>query len=354
MKKYDVVYKNLILKEKRTDIAVKDGKIAYIGELDCEGIDCHGLTVRQGLFDIHTHGLNGIDTMDNNTEELLMSYARAGTTSVCPTTTTESRERMAELLNTPIKEVGARFRGYHLEGPYINPDRQGGLNGNYARLPDLAEFNHFDNVSIITVAPELDGAMEYIRKSRARVCVGHTVAGYDTVIEAVEAGACCVTHLFNAMPSLHHREPSVLGGAYDGGLYVQLITDGVHIHPSVVRMCYKLFGAERMIIISDSIRSAGLPDGEYESGGKAIYVKDGISRIADGNLAGSNATLLKCVFEAVRMGIPEDDAFKMASETPAKMLGIKYGKVEVGYDCDLILLDGESLKRVIIGGKIIE
>lgn len=354
MEKYDVVYKNLLLDGKCVDIAARGGKIAFIGQCEEDGIDCHSLTVKAGLFDIHTHGILGHETMDNKLDELTLAYAKAGTTSVCPTTTTKSKEEMANLLLTPIKTNGAKFRGYHLEGPFINPKKCGALNPENARLPDLSEFNGYDNVALITIAPELDGALDYIQKSKAKVCVGHTVADYETVVNASKAGAVCVTHLFNAMPGLHHREPSVLGGAYDSGMYVQLITDGVHIHPSVVRMIYKLFGADRMIIISDSIRSAGLPDGEYESAGLKVFVKDGVSRIANGALAGANATLFECVQSAINMGIPEADAFKMASETPAKMLGVKCGKIEVGYDCELLLLDGSKIEKVIIDGKIVE
>ena len=178
---YDVVYKNLVLNHKKVDIAVKDGKIACIGDVASDGVDCKGLTVRQGLFDIHTHGMLGIDTMDGRIDELLLAYAKAGTTSVCPTTTTESQERMIKIIKTPVGSVGARFRGYHLEGPFINPDKQGGLNGNCARLPNLDEFNHYDNISLITRAPELEGAIDYIKNSRAKVSIGHTVAGYDKV-----------------------------------------------------------------------------------------------------------------------------------------------------------------------------
>ena len=228
------------------------------------------------------------------------------------------------------------------------------MNEQHIRLPDISEFESFDNISLITVAPEIEGAIDYIKASKSIVCIGHTDADYDTVCRAADAGAKCITHLFNTMPSLHHREPSVLGAAFDKGMYVQLITDGIHIHPSVVRIVHKLFGSDRMIIISDSMRATRLADGEYDLGGEQMIVKNSIARTKGGALAGSTATLFDCVKCAINFGIDEDEAYKMASETPAKMLGLNCGKIEVGYDCDLIILENNNIKNVIIKGEIFQ
>ena len=182
----------------------------------------------------------------------------------------------------------------------------------------------------------------------------HTDCDYETAICVIDNGAKCLTHTYNAMPTLHHRNPGPIGAAVEKHIYAQLICDGFHISKPVVLATYKIFGADRLTLISDSIRSAGLPDGEYESGGLKVFLKDGAARLADGTIAGSSATLFDCVKTAVKFGIPFDDAVKMASETPANMLGIKKGRIEKGYDADLLIVDDEiNLKTVIIGGKVL-
>ena len=185
------------------------------------------------------------------------------------------------------------------------------------------------------------------------VSLGHTDCDYETAISAINNGAKCLTHTYNAMPPLHHRNPGPIGAAFEKHIYAQLICDGFHISKPVVLAAYKMFGADRLTLISDSIRSAGLPDGEYESGGLKVILKDGAARLQDGTIAGSSATLLDCVKTAVKFGIPFEDAVKMASETPANMLGIKKGRIEKGYDADLLIVDNEiNIKTVIMGGKV--
>ena len=186
------------------------------------------------------------------------------------------------------------------------------------------------------------------------VCLGHTDADYETAMRAARAGARCLTHTFNAMPPLHHRQPSLLGAAFDSDMYAQVICDGKHIHPSAIRILYKLFGADRMVLISDSMRATGLADGDYEFGGLTITVKDKTARTQDGALAGSTSTLFECVRCAIEFGIPEKDAFKMASEIPARLMGLNRGVIVTGRDCDLIILnDNNEVDTVIIGGRII-
>ena len=217
----------------------------------------------------------------------------------------------------------------------------------------MSEFADYDNIKLITLAPELDGAIEYIKAFGGVVCLGHTDADYDTAVNAARAGAKCLTHTFNAMPPLHHRSPSLIGAAADFDMYVQVICDGKHIHPAVIRILYRLFGPERMILISDSMRATGLPDGVYELGGQTITVKEKTARTADGALAGSTSSLFECVRCAVDFGIPEPEAFRMASETPARLMGLKRGIIKSGYDCDLIVLDDKNeIDTVIINGNI--
>jgi len=208
-------------------------------------------------------------------------------------------------------------------------------------------------VKIVTIAPETEGGIEFIEKCKCIVSIGHTNADYETTIKAIEAGANCLTHTFNAMPPIHHREPGVIGAAVSKNIYAQVICDGIHIHKGAIQILYKLFGAERMILISDSMRATGFPDGEYELGGLKVYVKGKEARLSDGTLAGSVSTLLDCVKCAMCFGIPEEDAVKMASETPANLLGINKGKIMVGYDADFITVDDKfNLKKVIISGKL--
>ena len=356
MAKYDIVYKNLNIGGKILDLAVKDGKIAKIGKIAAKGIDMGGLEARAGLVDIHTHGMGGIDTMDGDLESLVHLYAKEGTTTVCPTTMTASPEDTAKILSLPFPKGGAKIAGFHAEGPYISDKKAGAQNKEHIRTPDPKELSRFGSVSLVTVAPEVEGAMDYIKceAKNSVICVGHTGADYDTVCRAADAGASCVTHLYNTMPPLHHREPSVLGAAADKNMYVQVISDGIHIHPSVVRLTYKLFTSDRMVLISDSMRATRLPDGEYDLGGQLMKVENSVARTPDGALAGSTSTLFDCVKCAISFGIEPDEAYKMASETPAKLLGLNCGKIEVGYDCDLIVIDKDgNLSSVIIDGKII-
>lgn len=347
------LFKNLNINGEILDVLCRDNKVEKIGEIDGDGIDFHGKRAFAGLVDIHTHGMGGIDTMDAELDKLLKLYANAGTTTVYPTTMTTSHEDIVKVLTAPISEEGAKIAGIHLEGPYISEKHKGAQNAAFIRNPNITEFKDYNRAKIITLAPELSGVIEYIKNMNILVCVGHTDADYETVSLSADAGARCVTHAFNAMPPLHHRLPSVIGAAFDKDMYIQVICDGKHIHPSVIRILYKLFGGDRMILISDSVRATGLPDGKYEFGGQEMTVTNGTAIMPDGALAGSTSTLLDCVKCAIKFGIPEKDAFKMASETPAKMLGLNCGKVAEGYDCDLIVLDDNgNLYTVIIDGKI--
>ena len=348
------LYKNVMLDGILTDLYCEDGIIVSVGRSLEFGIDMGGLSVYPGLVDIHTHGMGGYDTMDARLDALSALYAKSGTTTFYPTTMTASHEALEAVLTAPLPDTGAKIPGFHLEGPYLSPNRSGAQNSAFVRGPDPAEFASFDSAKLITVAPELAGAEEFIRNTSMTVCLGHTDADYETASKAFRAGAKCVSHIFNAMPPLHHREPSVVGAAFDQNAYIQVICDGKHIHPAVIRMLYRLFGAERMILVSDSMRATGLSDGEYEFGGLPVTVTNHTARTRDGALAGSTSTLLECVKCAISFGIPARDAFRMASRTPAEMLGLNCGKIEVGAPCDLICLDREyNLKKVIIDGKVI-
>ncbi len=350
-----MILKNVLFEGRPTDITVESGKITAIAPASAaaSGEDCTGLSVIPGLVDMHAHGCVGKDTMDGEFAEMCEFLGKNGTTSWLPTTMTQSFEAIKAVTEGKTDVPGTNILGFHMEGPYINEKRKGAQNGKFIRNPDLDEFRRLPGMRVVTIAPELEGSMEFIRECGALVCIGHTDADYDTCIRAIEAGANCLTHTFNAMPGIHHRNPGPIGAAVTKNIYVQAITDGLHLHPSVVLMLYKMFGPDRMVIISDSMRATGLGDGTYEFGGQDITVRDGVARTADGAIAGSTSTLWRCVKQAHSFGVPFADAVKMASQTPADMIGApEKGRIAVGADADLILLDKDlEISRVMIGGE---
>ena len=262
---------------------------------------------------------------------------------------------LLKVVNADTAHKGAEIPGFHLEGPYISKKRKGAQNAEFIRPPSLEEFSRFSNVKMITLAPEAPGCPEFIRavSGKTVVSIGHTDCDYPAALEAIECGASCLTHTFNAMPPLLHREPGPIGAAVEKHIYAQLICDGLHVSKAAVLAAYGMFGPDRLVLISDSIRPAGLPDGEYESGGLPVIMKNGEARLKDGTLAGGSATLMTCVKKAVDFGIPKQDAIRMASRTPAEMLGIRKGRIKAGYDADILLVDDDlDIRAVIIRGKI--
>ncbi len=351
MDKY--ILKNARVDGRLTDITVDrtTGRILSVDKTDAPGRDMEGAEIIPGLVDIHSHGCMGYDTMDGDKLAQMSEFLAAhGTTSWCPTTMTATVEHIRHVLcDFPLPKKGAHVLGFHLEGPYIAPKYCGAQRADLAKAPQIGDFEALDRISLMTLAPELEGAMDYIRRVPFPIALGHTSADFETATKAFRAGAVSVTHIFNAMPPLHHREPSVIGAAMMEGAYAQVICDGKHIHPAVILALYRMFGADRITLISDSMRATGLPDGVYELGGQPIVVKDRVARTEGGALAGSTSTLLECVRCAVSFGIPRADAIKMATETPATMLGIKKGRIAPGYDADLLVVNDDlGLHEVIL------
>ena len=344
------VYKNALVNDQLTDIVCEDGVITQVALTDLPGEDLGGARVVAGLVDIHTHGCMGEDMMRGGLEAIARFERAHGVTAFLPTTMAapieDIRRATAEM---PVVADGAAILGYHMEGPYLAEKYKGAQPASVLKSPDLAEFATIPNIRVVTVAAELDGAEEFIEKCGCPVFLGHTAAGYDAASAAFAAGAVGLTHTFNAMSPLHHRDPGPIGAAMDHNAYVQVIGDGLHLHPAVVRMLYRVFGAERMILISDSMAATGMPDGEYMLGSQHTVVKDGAARIKDdGALAGSTATLWDVVQRVIGMGIPAADAFRMASETPARLLGEKRGVIAPGYAADLVVVDDDyNVVRVI-------
>ncbi len=336
-----MILKNCNINGEIKDIRIENGKIREIGQISEHGKDLNGAKVFPGLIDIHTHGCIGYDTMDGSRLTEMSEYlARNGVTSWLPTTMTMEMDTIKSVVNIDIpKTNGAEILGFHMEGPYISRNRRGAQNAAYIKAPDIDEFRSLRNIKMVTLAPEQYKCMSFIKECDAIVSIGHTDADYNCTMQAIELGAKCLTHTFNAMPPMYHRAPGPIGAAIDGDICVQVICDGLHIHKSMIKMLYRTFGRDRMILISDSMRATGLNDGEYEFGGQRITVKRSVARTPDGAIAGSTSTLLQCVRKAIEFGIPEKDAFDMASKTPAELLGLNKGKLEQGYDADIIVTD---------------
>ena len=336
-------FKNAHIKGTLLDFGVENGKFSYFRPAcnTTSGVDLQGAEVIAGLIDIHTHGCMGLDTMDGAEaiEKMSGFYAANGVSCFYPTTMSDYKHRLVEFTAALPQTRGAVPLGYHLEGPFIALSHKGAQAEGPIRDADVNHWELYQNLGLVTLAPEFPGAMEAIEKAKIPVSLGHTGCDYELAMKAFEKGAKCVTHMCNAMPPIHHRKPSLMGAALMSDAYIQVITDGLHLHPAMVQLLYRAFGKDRMILISDCMRATGLPDGTYDLGGQEVTVKNGISQLPNGTIAGSTTTLLGCVKQAVNMGIPVEDALTMASKTPAAMLGLNKGELAVGKDADFVVMD---------------
>jgi len=351
-----LILKNADVFGKICDIKADNGKIVFVGKCVEDGIDLKGKKVIPGMVDTHVHGCVGKEALDCDLEAVCDFFAKKGTTSFLPTTVTASPEALIAATNQKTDFRGAQVLGYHIEGPYISMEYKGAQDPNYVREPSIEEFSKLNNVKVITVAPEIPGAERFIKKVSCMGCVvslGHTSCDYETASEAFSWGAKSLTHTCNAMKGLHHRNPGPIGAAVmRDDTYIELICDTVHVHPAMILTLYRTFGADRVVFISDSLSAAGLPDGMIKSGDLDVYVKDGKATLKDGTIAGSTSTLFECMKKAVEIGIPFEDAVKMASETPAKRINVNKGKIEAGYDADFIILSEDmEIEDVIINGE---
>ncbi len=341
-----------------------DKTITAIGKIDGPAdLDAAGGYVIPGLVDIHTHGAVGEDFSDGRAEGLqpLADYYSAhGVTSYLATTMTLSEEILTPAMHA-IRDFrpagGAKCAGIHLEGPFLSYAKRGAQAAEYLHKPDAALFHRLNEASggqvkLVTVACEEEGALPFIREisQTCSVSLGHTTADYDTAMAGFAAGASHATHLYNGMNSFLHRAPGVIGAAFDADASVELICDGLHIHPAVIRTTYQIFG-DRLNLISDSLRCAGMPDGDYELGGQPIVVKDHKATLLDGTLAGSSISLLDAVRNVVRFGLPLAEAVYAASAAPAQAVRLDAGVLRAGKAADLLVLGQDlSLRAVFVDG----
>ena len=349
------VIKNVRLHGEICDIATDGGKIIEIGRsLPGEGVDFGGAKIYPGLIDTHSHGCIGRDTCEGDLAEMARYYLAHGTTTWYPTTMTVSEEEIIAATEAITEiENGANIPGFHLEGPFINVTYKGAQNEKYIIPPSMELLKKCTAVKKISLAPEVEGSLDFIKECPAVVSLGHTTTDYDTAMAAFAAGAKCLTHTYNCMSPMHHRNPGPIPAGAESGAYAELICDGVHVHPAMVRLLIKLYGTDRVVLISDSVRPAGLGDGVYDLGGIDITVSDGKAYTPGGNLAGSTSMLIDCVKCAIRFGIPEEDAVKMATKNPAELMGLTTkGRIEVGCDADFIIVDDDfNLIKAIARGE---
>lgn len=353
------------------DVHVEGARFAEYVDASADDIDASGCYVIPGLIDLHFHGAVGHDFCDAQDEGIacIAAYeASRGVTAIVPTTMTLPEERLVEIVASIAAHEHApneaAIAGINLEGPFISPAKVGAQNPAFVRGATVEEFDRLQDaaqglIKLIDVAPEEANNLDFIREVEGlvRVSVAHTSATYEQACAAFEAGARQLTHLYNAMPALHHRQPGpIAAGAERTDVTPEIIADGVHVAPAMVRLAFKMFGADRMILISDSLRACGLGDGDYELGGQIFHVEGNRATIENGSLAGSVSDVMACMRTAVQqMGIPLTDAVRAATANPARVLGLSdRGAIKPGYVADAVVLDeGLNIRHIILRGCLL-
>ncbi|MCM1364795.1 MAG: N-acetylglucosamine-6-phosphate deacetylase [Faecalibacterium sp.] len=369
-----MILKNLKYVDK--DLLIQNGSIAVDGErivgFDCVGsdeFDMSGLTALPGFIDIHTHGGSGADACDKSEQSLCTlseHYARHGVTSFCPTTMTLPFDELCDIFTSieqyKGREAAAYIQGINMEGPYVSPKKCGAQNTDFIRAADKDEFyklNSISKISLVDLAPETENAISFAREiSNHTVCsVAHTDATYEETKASFQSGFTHVTHFFNAMTALNHREPGVVGAVFENNsVTAELICDGFHLNEAAVRLAFKVLGDNRCVAISDSLNSADCADGEYMLGGQKVIVKNGKAHLENGTIAGSTANLFDEFKNLLSFGIPFESALKACTINPARVIGVDSicGSIEIGKRADIIFVDSSmNLKHVMIKGRMI-
>ena len=358
-------------------VEIAGGRVLYAGPRKHphgEVIDHGDALICPSLIDIHVHGGAGYDAMDDAPEAMngISNYlAAGGVTGFLATTQTAPRQELLESVKRIFEAMeaglgGARLLGLHMEGPYLSEERRGAQHIDAIRAPDTEELGALHAAAggllrIVTLAPEVPGALgaiSWLADNGVVASAGHTDADYDTALAAFGHGLSHVSHLYNGMRGLHHRDPGILGAALtDGRVSVELIADGLHIHPAALRLAALCKGPAKTVLVSDSIKPAGLPDGEYTYRGRRMMLRDGLVRLPDGVIAGSSIRLN----DAVRMMVEEAgfsvlEAVQMASHSPARVLRLTPGKGRLaeGSDADITIMDWDfNVKETIVGGDTV-
>lgn len=356
------------------DLVIRDGRVVFGAAPlpEEEVLDAQGAYALPGLVDIHFHGAVGHDFCDADEaglQAIADFEASKGVLAICPATMTFDEEILNGIMDVASahkNERGADLVGINMEGPYISPNKVGAQNPKYVMGADAGMFRRLQErcgglIKLVDIAPEVEGNLDFIRDchNETRISIAHTCADYDTAKAAFAAGASHMTHLYNAMPGITHRGPGPIIAALEEGAEVELITDGVHIHPAMVRFTFNTFGDDHVILIADSMMACGLPDGEYSLGGQAVTVRGPRATLTEhpGTIAGSATCLYDCMKHAVLdMGVPLASAVRAASLNPARSIGIDadYGSLEAGRWGNVILADEQlNILKVIRKGEVL-
>lgn len=337
---------------------------------DVEIIEGAGLFISPGFMDIHIHGAGGSDTMDGTQEALeniSNTVLKSGVTRFLATTMTMPSDQIKTALNAVRERIKnqesqktAKILGIHLEGPFINVAKKGAQNGQYVVPPNFELIKpYLDLIKIITIAPENDAHFKFIEKMKAypnvKLSIGHTNSNFETAISAFENGVTHITHCFNAMPPLHHREPGVIGAMLSEPFTAELIADEIHVHKGLFKGLSKCVDKDKLVLITDSMRAGGLEEGNYDLGGQNVIVKEGACRLEDGTLAGSVLTMNMAVRNFARnTDLPLNEVINLVSLNPAKVIGMDkdYGSLSIGKVADINIFDAHfNIIRTFVDGN---
>jgi len=359
----------------RNDIVIENERIKYVGEnLAQEGeevIDASNCIVAPGFVDIHIHGAAGSDFSDGTAEDIdiIADYLlKQGVTAFLGTTMSLEEQQLSSIMATAAPFIGKTRKnksvlwGINMEGPFIAKSKKGGQNGDYIINPDVDMMKRLyelsgNSIKLIDLAPELEGGLEFIEKIKdlCRVSLAHTEADYYMAKKAFNQGARHVTHLFNAMSPINHRNPGIIIAAMEAADFVEIISDGNHLHPAIIRFAFRMFGKNRICIVSDSMRACGMKDGEYNLGGQKVFVKGDRAELKDGTLAGSTTSVAEGMRRAVRFGVPMEVALQAVTLNPAKAAGLDHllGSLKPGKRADVVILDSSlQIKAILLEGVL--